>query len=72
MPKKKIEYSTELTKLLKHLKNFNPTPLQDRQFKGLNQEERSIYMAARKRKAKADRKKLFTMMKKNTFGKNKL
>ena len=72
MPKKKIEYSTELTKLLKHLKNFNPTPLQDILFKGLNQEERSIYLAARKRKAKADRKKLFTMMKKNTFGKNKL
>ena len=72
MPKKKIEYSTELTKLLEHLKNFNPTPLQDRQFKGLNQEEMSIYLAARKRKAKADRKKLFTMMKKNTFGKNKL
>jgi len=72
MPKKKIEYSPELDKLLEHLKNFNPTPLQDRQFKELKQEERSIYMAARKRKAKADRKKLFKMMKKNTFGRNKL
>jgi len=69
MPMKKIEYSTELTKLLEHLKNFNPTPLQDRQFKGLNQEERSIYMAARKKKSKADRKKLFKLMKKSTFAK---
>ena len=72
MPKKKIEYTPELTKLLEHLNNFNPTPLQDRQFKNLKQEERSIYIAARKRKAKADRKKLFNMMKKNTFGRNKL
>ena len=65
MPKeKKIEYSAELTKLLGHLKISNPTPLQDRMFKELNQEEREIYMAARKKKAKADRKKLFKLINK--------
>ena len=69
MPKKKIEYSTELTKLLEHLKNYHPTPMQDRQFKDLNQEEREIYMAARKKKSKADRNKLFKLMKKRTFAK---
>ena len=63
MPKeKKIKYSTELTKLLEHLKIYNPTPLQDRMFKELNQEEREIYMAARKKKAKVDRKKLFKLI----------
>ena len=70
MPKeKKIEYSAELTRLLDHLKINNPTPLQDRMFKELNQEERAIYMAARKKKSKADRKKLFKLMKKSTFAK---
>ena len=64
MPKeKKIKYSTELTKLLEHLKIYNPTPLQDRMFKELNQEEREIYMAARKKKEKADRKERFRMIK---------
>ena len=70
MPKeKKIKYSAELTKLLEHLKINNPTPLQDRIFKDLNQEERSIYMAARKKKAKADRNRLHRLMKKSTFAK---
>ena len=70
MPKeKKIEYSTELTKLLEHLKLFNPTPLQDIMFKALNPEEREIYMAARKKKAKADRNKLHRLMKKSTYAK---
>ena len=70
MPKeKKIEYSAELTRLLDHLKINNPTPLQDRIFKDLNQEERSIYMAARKKKAKADRNRLHRLMKKSTFAK---
>ena len=67
MPKK--EYSVELTKLLEFLKINNPTPLQHRKFKELNQEERKIYMAARKKKSKADRKKLFKLMKKSTFAK---
>jgi len=61
----KIEYSAELTKLLGQLKISNPTPLQDRMFKELNQEEREIYMAARKKKAKADRKKLFKLINKS-------
>ena len=70
MPKeKKIEYSAELIRILDHLKNNNPTPLQDRMFKELNQEEREIYMAARKKKAKADRNRLHRLMKKNTFAK---
>ena len=70
MPKKKkIEYSAELTKLLEHLKLFNPTPLQDRMFKALNQEEREIYMATRKKKAKSDRNKLHRLMKKSTYAK---
>ena len=70
MPKeKKIKYSAELTKLLEHLKINNPTPLQKRMFKELNQEEREIYMAAQKKKAKADRNKLHRLMKKSTFAK---
>ena len=70
MPKKKKkEYSVELTRLLEFLKTNNPTPLQRRKFKELDQEERRIYMAAVKRKANADRKKLFKLMKKNTFAK---
>ena len=67
MPKK--EYSAELTKLLENLRTNNPTQLQDRKFKELNQEERAIYMTARKKKTKAARKKLFKLMKKNTFAK---
>ena len=65
----KIEYSAELTKLLGQLKISNPTPLQDRMFKELNQEEREIYMDARKKKAKADRNKLHRLMKKSTYAK---
>ena len=64
-----IEYSAELTKLLGLLKISNPTPLQERMFKELNQEERKIYTDALKKKSKADRKKLFKLMKKNTFAK---
>ena len=65
----KKEYSVELTKLLEILRTSNPTQLEDRKFKELNQEEREIYMAARKKKSKADRKKLFKLMKKSTFAK---
>ena len=63
----KKEYSVELTKLLEILKTNNPTQLEDRQFKELNQEERAIYMAARKKKTKADRKKLFKLIKRSKF-----
>ena len=70
MPKeKKKEYSIELTKLLEILKTSHPTPLQEKMFKALNQEEREIYMAARKKKAKADRNRLHKLMKKSTFAK---
>ena len=70
MPKeKKIEYSAELTKLLEFLKTNNPNPLQNRRFKELNQEERKIYMTARKKKVKADRNRLHRLMKKSTFAK---
>ena len=65
----KKEYSVELTKLLEILRTNNPTQLEDRKFKELNKEEREIYMAARKKKSKADRKKLFKLMKKSTFAK---
>ena len=65
----KIEYSAELTKLLRHLKINNPTPLQDRMFKDLNLEEREIYMDVRKKKLKADRNKLHRIMKKSTYTK---
>ena len=65
----KKEYSVELTKLLEILRNNNPTQLQDREFKKLNEEEREIYMAARKKKSKADRKKLFKLTKRSTFSK---
>ena len=67
MPKKK--YSVELTKLLEILRISNPTQLEDRKLKELNQEEREIYMAARKKKAKADRNRLHKLMKKSTFAK---
>ena len=66
MPKK--EYSVELTKLLEILKTNNPTQLQNKRFKELNQEEREIYMDALKKKSKEDRKKLFKLMKRNRFG----
>ena len=66
MPKK--EYSVELTKLLEILKTNNPTQLQHKKFKELNQEERVIYMAALKKKSKEDRKKLFNLMKRSRFG----
>ena len=56
MPKK--EYSVELLRLLEILKTNNPTQLQHRKFKELNQEEREIYMAALKKKGQADRKLL--------------
>ena len=62
MPKK--EYSVELTKLLEILKTNNPTQLQNRKFKELNQEEREIYMKALKKKGQADRKKLFRLINK--------
>ena len=67
MPKK--EYSVELTKLLEILRTNNPTQLEDRKFKELNQEEREIYMTARKNKVKADRNRLHRLMKKSTFAK---
>ena len=67
MPKK--EYSVELTKLLEILRTNNPTQLEDRKFKELNQEERKIYMTARKKKVKADRNRLHRLMKKSTFAK---
>ena len=62
MPKKK--YSVELTKLLEILKTNNPTQLQNRKSKDLNQEEREIYMDALKKKGMADRKKLFKLINK--------
>ena len=67
MPKK--EYSVELTKLLEILKTNNPTQLQHKKVLDLNQEEREIYKAALKKKSKADRKKLFKLMKRSTFAK---
>ena len=52
------ELSVELLKLLEILKTNNPTQLQHKRFKELNQEEREIYMAALKKKGQADRKLL--------------
>ena len=64
MPKKpKKEYSIELLKLLESLKTNNPTQLQNRKVRELNQQEREIYMAALKKKGQADRKKLFKLIK---------
>ena len=54
----KKEYSVELTKLLEILKTNNPTQLQNRKVRDLNQEEREIYMAALKKKGQADRRNL--------------
>ena len=68
MPKK--VYSVELLKLLEILKTNNPTQLQNRKFKELNQEEREIYMDALKKKTKADRKLLFRLNTKSRFRKN--
>ena len=67
MPKK--EYSVELAKLLEILKTNNPTQLQNKRFKVLNQEEREIYMDALKKKSKADRKKLFRLTKRSRYSK---
>ena len=64
----KKEYSVELTKLLEIIKTNNPTQLQHKRFKELNQEEREIYMDALMKKSKADRKKLFKLMKRSKFG----
>ena len=61
MPKK--EYSVELLKLLESLKTNNPTQLQNRKVRDLNQEERAIYVVALKKKGQADRKKLFKLIK---------
>ena len=73
MPKKKSEpkkeYSVELLRLLEILKTNNPTQLQHRKFKELNQEEREIYMAALKKKGQADRKLLNRLNKKSRFRK---
>ena len=66
----KKEYSVELLKLLEILKTNNPTQLQNRKFKELNQEEREIYMDALKKKTKADRKLLFRLNTKSRFRKN--
>ena len=63
MPKK--EYSVELSRLLEVLKTNNPTQLQNKRFKELNEEEREIYMNALNKKAKADRKKLFKLINKS-------
>ena len=68
MPKK--EYSVDLLKLLEILKTNNPTQLQHRKFKELNQEEREIYLDALKKKTKADRKLLFGLNTKRRFRKN--
>ena len=70
MPKK--EYSVELAKLLEFIKINNPTHLQNIKSKELNQEEREIYMDARKKKAKADRNKLHRLMKKSTYAKSQM
>ena len=67
MPKK--EYSVELLKLLEILKTKNPTPLQHRKFKELNQEERGIYLDAQKKKSQADRKLLNRLNTKSRFRK---
>ena len=61
-------YSIELIKLLETLKTNNPAQLQNRKVQDLNQEEREIYMDALKKKSKADRKKLFKLMKRSRFG----
>ena len=68
MPKK--EYSVELLKLLESLKTNNPTQLQNRKVRDLNQEEREIYMAALKKKSQADRKLLNRLNTKSRFRKN--
>ena len=70
MPKKpKKEYSVELLRLLENLKINNPTQLQNRMFKELNQDEREIYMTALKKKGQADRKLLNRLNTKSRFRK---
>ena len=66
------EHSVELTKLLNILKLSNPTQLEDRMFKELNEEERTIYMKAVKKKGQADRKKLFKLMNKGIHKSKKI
>ena len=58
------KHSAELTKLLEILKTNNPTQLQHKQFKELNQEEREIYEKALKKKSQTDRKILFRLINK--------
>ena len=67
MPKK--EYSVELLKLLEILKTNNPTQLEHRKFKELNQEEKVIYKDALKKKLQADRKLLNRLNTKSRFRK---
>ena len=67
MPKK--EYSVELLRLLQILKTNNPTQLQNRMFKELDQEEREVYMAALKKKGRADRKLLNKLNPKTSYRK---
>ena len=73
MPKNKSEpkkeYSVELLRHLENLKTNNPTQLQNRKFKELNQNEREIYMVALKRKGQADRKLLNRLNAKMRFRK---
>ena len=64
------ESCVELLKLLEILKTNNPTQLEHRKFKELNQEEREIYTDALKKKSKADRKLLFRLNTKSRFRKN--
>ena len=67
MPDK--EYSTELLRLLEILKTKKPTQLQDKLFKELNQVEREVYMAALKKKGRADRKLLNKLNPKTSYRK---
>ena len=70
MPKKtKKEYSVDLLRLLENLKTNNPTQLQNRMFKELNQDEKEVYMTALKKKGQADRKLLNRLNKKGRFRK---
>ena len=58
----KREYSTELSKLLEFLKTKNPTQIQNRMSKTLNEEEGRIYLKALKKKDQEGRKKLFRLI----------
>ncbi len=57
--KKKIKYSSELTKLLEFIETKNPTYLEKMKYRKLSHEERIIYMDALRKKGMADRKKRF-------------